>query len=68
MTAAKSKSLTLARPNQRVVQQNPALSVVVIPVLVVGAVLGAFTLSVAALGRAFSEFVVIASGLRIARA
>ena len=61
-------ALQLAQRNQRVVRQNLALSVVVIGVLVIGAVAGAFTLPVAVLGHELSEFVVIASGLRMLRA
>ena len=61
-------ALQLARRNRRVVRQNLALSVVVIGVLVVGAVAGAFSLPVAVLGHELSEFVVIASGLRMLRA
>jgi heavy metal translocating P-type ATPase len=61
-------ALDLAKRNQRVVRQNLALSVAVIAVLVVGAVAGAFTLPVAVLGHELSEFVVIASGLRMLRA
>ena len=61
-------AIRLARRNQRVVRQNLALSVAVIAVLVVGAVAGAFTLPVAVLGHELSEFVVIASGLRMLRA
>ena len=58
----------LAKRNQRVVRQNLGLSVLVIGVLVVGAVAGAFSLPVAVLGHELSEFVVIASGLRMLRA
>ena len=61
-------ALRLAKRNQRVVRQNLALSVAVIAVLAVGAVLGAFTLPVAVIGHEISEFVVIASGLRMLRA
>ena len=61
-------ALRLAQRNQRVVRQNLVLSVAVIAVLVVGAVAGAFTLPVAVLGHEISEFVVIASGLRMLRA
>lgn len=61
-------ALMLAQRNQRVVRQNLALSVVVIGVLVVGAVLGRFTLPMAVIGHELSEFVVIASGLRMLRA
>ncbi len=61
-------ALRLAQRNQRVVRQNLALSVLVIGVLVVGAVAGAFTLPIAVLGHEVSEFIVIASGLRMLRA
>ena len=61
-------ALHLAKRNQRVVRQNLALSVVVIAVLVVGAVSGSFSLPVAVLGHELSEFVVIASGLRMLKA
>jgi Cd2+/Zn2+-exporting ATPase len=60
-------ALRLAKRNQRVVQQNLVLSVVVVVVLVTGAVLGQFTLPVAVIGHELSEFVVIASGLRMLR-
>ncbi len=60
-------ALRLAKRSQRVVRQNLALSVLVIGVLVVGAVSGAFTLPVAVIGHELSEFVVIASGLRMLR-
>lgn len=60
-------ALRLAQRNQAVVRQNLVLSVVVIAVLVVGAVLGQFTLPVAVIGHEISEFVVIASGLRMLR-
>ncbi|ODT03038.1 MAG: ATPase [Gemmatimonadetes bacterium SCN 70-22] len=60
-------ALRLAQRNQRVVHQNLALSVVVIGVLVVGAVLGKFTLPVAVIAHEVSEFIVIASGLRMLR-
>ena len=61
-------ALKLARRNRRIVQQNLVLSVLVISVLVVGAVLGRFTLPIAVIGHELSEFVVIASGLRMLRA
>ena len=60
-------ALKLAKRNQRIVRQNLVLSVVVIGVLVVGAVLGKLTLPVAVLGHELSEFIVIASGLRMLR-
>lgn len=61
-------ALKLARRNQAVVNQNLALSAVVIGVLVIGAVAGWFTLPIAVLGHEISEFVVIGSGLRMLRA
>ena len=61
-------TLRLAKRNQRIVRQNLVLSVLVIGVLVVGAVSGQFTLPVAVIGHELSEFVVIASGLRMLRA
>lgn len=60
-------ALRLAQRNQRVVRQNLALSIAVIAVLVVGAVLGKLTLPVAVVAHEVSEFVVIASGLRMLR-
>lgn len=60
-------ALRLAQRNQRVVRQNLVLSIAVIAVLVVGAVLGKFTLPVAVIGHEVSEFIVIASGLRMLR-
>ena len=61
-------ALTLAQRTQRVIRQNLALSTIVIAVLVVGAVAGAFNLPIAVLGHEISEFVVIGSGLRMLRA
>ncbi len=61
-------ALKLAKRNQSVVKQNLALSVVVIGALVIGAIAGIFTLPIAVLGHEISEFVVIASGLRMLRA
>ena len=60
-------ALQLARRNQKLVRQNLALSVLVIGVLVIGAVMGAFTLPVAVLGHEISEFIVIGNGLRMLR-
>lgn len=60
-------ALRLARRHERVVRKNLALSVIVITVLVVGAVLGQLTLPLAVIGHEMSEFVVIASGLRMLR-
>ena len=62
------EAIRLARRNQQIVRQNLALSVVVIALLVVGAVTGRFTLPMAVFGHELSEFVVIASGLRMLRA
>ena len=53
---------------QRVVRQNLALSMIVIGVLVVGAIVGAFNLPIALLGHEIGEFVAIGSGLRMVRA
>lgn len=61
-------ALRLAQRSQRVVRQNLALSILVISVLVVGALVGAFNLPIAVLGHELSEFVVIGSGLRMLRA
>lgn len=58
-------ALRLAQRNRSVVNQNLALSGVVIGVLVVGAVAGAFSPPVAVIGHELSEFVVIGSGLRM---
>ena len=60
-------AIRLAKRNQSVVRQNLALSIAVIAVLVVGAVIGKFTLPMAVVAHEFSEFVVIASGLRMLR-
>lgn len=61
-------ALKLAKRNRSVVRQNLALSVLVIAVLVVGAIGGWLTLPAAVIGHEVSEFVVIASGLRMLRA
>lgn len=61
-------ALRLAKRNQKIVRQNIALSAVVIGVLVIGAVTGAFTLPIAVLGHEISEFIVIGNGLRMLRA
>jgi heavy metal translocating P-type ATPase len=60
-------ALRLAQRNQTVVNQNLAISTVVIGVLVVGAVAGFFTLPIAVVGHELSEFLVIGSGLRMLR-
>lgn len=60
-------ALRLAHRNQSIVRQNLVLSTLVIGALVIGAVLGYFSLPIAVLGHEVSEFVVIASGLRMLR-
>ena len=59
--------IRFSRRTWRVVLQNLALSVVVIGSLIAGAVTGYFTLPIAVLAHEISEFVVIASGLRMLR-
>jgi len=54
-----------SRRNWSIIQQNLMLSVLVIGSLVVGAVMGVFSLPVAVIAHEISEFVVIASGLRM---
>ena len=61
-------ALRLAQRNQRIVRQNLVLSVLVVGVLVVGAVFGRLSLPVTVIGHEVSEFIVIASGLRMLRA
>jgi len=58
-------ALQLARRNQRVVHQNLALAIAVISMLSIGALAGLLSLPVAVLGHEISEFIVIASGLRM---
>ncbi len=60
-------ALRLARRNDTVVRQNLVLSVVVISALVVGALSGLLSLTTAVIGHEISEFLVIASGLRMLR-
>lgn len=60
-------ALALSRRYRTVARQNITLSVVVVAVLSVGGFLGMFTLPVAVVGHELSEFVVIASGLRMLR-
>ena len=60
-------ALRLARRNQTVVRQNLALSTLVITGLVLGALTGLFSLTTAVIGHEVSEFLVIASGLRMLR-
>jgi Cd2+/Zn2+-exporting ATPase len=61
-------ALKLAKRNQSVVNQNLALSAIVIGTLVIGAIAGMLTLPMAVLGHEISEFVVIGSGLRMLKA
>jgi P-type E1-E2 ATPase len=63
-----SYALHLAKRCQSTVNQNLVLSAFVISALVIGAILGIFSLPVAVLGHELSEFVVIGSGLRMLRA
>ncbi len=60
-------ALQLARRNQRVVHQNLILAIAVISLLSVGALAGLLSLPIAVLGHEISEFIVIASGLRMLR-
>ncbi|MCL5997447.1 MAG: heavy metal translocating P-type ATPase [Chloroflexi bacterium] len=60
-------ALRLAKRNQSVVNQNLALSAIVIGGLVIGAIAGVFSLPIAVLGHEISEFIVIGSGLRMLR-
>ncbi|QXP89194.1 heavy metal translocating P-type ATPase [Methylococcus capsulatus] len=57
--------IAFSRRTWQVIRQNLALSAVVIGALIAGAVGGYFTLPVAVLAHEISEFVVIASGLRM---
>jgi len=60
--------IRFSRRNWSVIRQNLSLSVVVIGGLIIGAVTGVFSLPIAVLAHEISEFVVIASGLRMLRA
>ncbi len=60
-------AVTISRRNRRVIGQNLGLSAVVIGGLVAGAIAGVFTLPMVVLAHEISEFVVIASGLRMLR-
>lgn len=60
--------IRFSRRNWGVIRQNLALSAIVIASLIVGAVGGVFSLPVAVLAHEVSEFMVIASGLRMLRA
>ncbi|VAW08272.1 Lead, cadmium, zinc and mercury transporting ATPase; Copper-translocating P-type ATPase [hydrothermal vent metagenome] len=60
-------ALRLARRTQSVVRQNLGLSAIVIGALIVGAVSGIFTLPTVVVAHELSEFIVIASGLRMLR-
>lgn len=56
-----------AKRTQAVVRQNLALSAVVIGALIVGAIAGVFSLPIVVVAHEVSEFLVIASGLRMLR-
>jgi Cd2+/Zn2+-exporting ATPase len=60
-------AIKLAQRNRHVVNQNLVLSALVITVLVIGAIAGLLSLPIAVLGHEISEFIVIASGLRMLR-
>ena len=60
-------AIQLAQRNKNVINQNLALSAFVITMLVIGAIAGLLSLPVAVLGHEISEFIVIASGLRMLR-
>lgn len=57
-----------SRRNWSIIRQNLVLSVIVIGSLIIGALSGALSLPVAVLAHEASEFVVIASGLRMLKA
>ena len=61
-------AIKLAQRNKRVINQNLFLSTLVISALVIGALMGWFSLPIAVLGHEISELIVIASGLRMMRA
>lgn len=61
------EGLRIGRRTRRIVQQNLALSAVILIALVPGALLGWFALPVAVLAHELSELVVIANGMRMAR-
>jgi len=60
-------AVMLAQRTQSVVRQNLVLSAIVIGALVVGAVAGVFSLPIVVVAHEVSEFLVIASGLRMLR-
>jgi len=62
------EALALGRAAHRLVRQNLVLSTLVIVGMVTGTIAGAFTLPLVVLVHEMSEFVVIASGLRMLRA
>ncbi len=59
------EAFRLARRNKAVVRQNLILSTLVISALVIGALTGLLSLTTAVIGHEISEFLVIASGLRM---
>ncbi|MDK1039836.1 MAG: HAD-IC family P-type ATPase, partial [Actinomycetota bacterium] len=60
-------AVRIGRRTRQVVRQNLALSTVILIVLIPGSLVGWLALPVAVLDREFSEFVVIANGMRMAR-
>ncbi len=60
--------IRFSRRNWGVIRQNLAVSVLVIGSLIAGAISGVFSLPITVLAHEVSEFVVIASGLRMLRA
>lgn len=63
-----ASALRLAKRKRAVVNQNLVLSALVIGILVIRAFAGLLTLPIAVLGHEISEFIVIASGLRMLKA
>ena len=63
-----AEAVRIGRRTRRVVRQNLALSFAILAVLVPGAVAGVFTLPIAVLAHEISELVVIANGVRMAKA
>ncbi|MGH9245980.1 MAG: heavy metal translocating P-type ATPase [Acidimicrobiales bacterium] len=63
-----AEAVRIGRRTRRIVRQNLTLSLVILAVLVPGALAGVFTLPVAVLAHEISELVVIANGIRMAKA
>ncbi|VAW05262.1 Lead, cadmium, zinc and mercury transporting ATPase; Copper-translocating P-type ATPase, partial [hydrothermal vent metagenome] len=60
-------AVRIGRRTRRVVQQNIALSILILVILVPGALVGWLALPAAVLAHELSEFAVIANGMRMAR-